>query len=107
MTDREKLIKLLKSNQDVLNAAGTSATATLRLADHLIANGVTMQQWIPVAERLPGDWCPVLVVLRDIEKPLIGSYRNNAWFWEKFGTTFVNGAVTHWMPLPEAPKEVE
>ena len=37
---REKLIELLRSNMNVLKAAGTSATATLRLADNLIANGV-------------------------------------------------------------------
>ena len=42
MTVRNRLIELLKSNQSVLQAAGTSATATLRLADHLIANGVTV-----------------------------------------------------------------
>lgn len=43
MDDREKLIKLLKSNQEILNAAGVSATATLRLADHLLANGVAVR----------------------------------------------------------------
>lgn len=41
MTDRKKLIALLRSNMNVLKAAGTSATATLRLADHLIDGGVT------------------------------------------------------------------
>ena len=38
---RKKLIELLKSDMNILKAAGTSATATLRLADNLIANGVT------------------------------------------------------------------
>lgn len=41
MTDRENLIALLRSDMNVLKAAGTSATATLRLADNLIAGGVT------------------------------------------------------------------
>ena len=36
---RKKLIELLRSDMNVLKAAGTSATATLRLADNLIANG--------------------------------------------------------------------
>ena len=60
---REKLIELLKS------AYGTSFNAPhLRehelepLADHLIANGVTVQRWIPVTERLPESQYPVLVV---------------------------------------------
>ena len=59
---REKLIELLKS------AYGTSFNAPhLRehelepLADHLIANGVTVQQWIPVTERLPESEKIVLV----------------------------------------------
>ena len=32
------------------------------IADHLIANGVTVQKWIPVTERLPESENPVLVV---------------------------------------------
>ena len=61
-------------------------------------------KWIPVTERLPEDWCPVLVMVREVEKPLLGSYRENVWFHERWNTTFINGAVTHWMPLPEPPK---
>jgi hypothetical protein len=61
-------------------------------------------KWIPVTERLPVDWCPVLVMVREIEKPLLGSYRENVWFHERWNTTLINGAVTHWMPLPEPPK---
>ena len=38
---RKKLIELLRSDMKVLKAAGTSATATLRLADILIDGGVT------------------------------------------------------------------
>ena len=32
------------------------------VADHLIRNGVTVQEWIPVTERLPESQNPVLVV---------------------------------------------
>lgn len=31
------------------------------IADDLIANGVTVQEWIPVTERLPEEWVDVLV----------------------------------------------
>ena len=64
-------------------------------------------KWIPVTERLPVDWCPVLVMVRGVGEPLLGSYRENVWFHERWNTTFIDGAVTHWMPLPEPPKEVK
>ena len=63
-----------------------------------------VQEWISVKDRLPVDWCPVLVMVRENEKPLLGSYRENVWFHEMWNTTFINGAVTHWMPLPQPPK---
>ena len=50
---REKLIELLRSNRTVLETAGKSATSLLRLADHLIANGVT----IPVRCKDCKCWC--------------------------------------------------
>ena len=108
MTNREKLIELIGQVQYL-------GGLELALADHLIDNGVHLgtnqatsdenKQWIPVSERLPVDWCPVLVMVRDVGRPLLGSYRENVWFHEQWNTTFINGAVTHWMPLPEAPKE--
>lgn len=112
---REKLIELLRSDTNVLKAAGTSATATLRLADNLIENGVTIQKWIPVTERLPDnkehDWVLAQVVEDNgfMHIPIVMEYRQqrNDWFEETYGwLSEHNGAftVTHWMPLPEPPK---
>lgn len=117
MTDREKLIELMRQvgacicnlcdggEEPFNHSAGI-------LADHLLANGVTFAtenhvggKWIPVTERLPVDWCPVLVMVREVGEPLLGSYRENVWFHERWNTTFIDGAVTHWMPIPEPPKE--
>lgn len=83
-------------------------------ADHLIANGVTIQRWIPVAERLPENNSPVLVYLKNYTIQggyvvHIGSY-DTAGFWflrTQPGITSIpvrEWVVTHWMPLPEAPK---
>lgn len=79
------------------------------IADHLIANGVTVQRWIPVTERLPGTE-KVLITNGDI---VMRGYRRPDGVW-KYGIELHEvwerlslNRVTHWMPLPELPKEGE
>lgn len=85
------------------------------IADRLIATGVTVQEWIPVTERLPDnkehDWVLAQVVEDSgyMHIPKVMEYRKNRndWFEETYGwLSEHNGAftVTHWMPLPEPPK---
>lgn len=111
---REKLIELLKllakgcvkevscrncEYQSV--GAGCSIYAA---ADHLIANGWTEQRWIPVTERLPeyGE----IVLAFGKRHATSGQFRGTSptkphwWHWK--GNTYKE--VSHWMPLPEAPK---
>lgn len=87
------------------------------IADHLIRNGVTVQEWIPVTERLPDnkehDWVLAQVVEDNgfMHIPNVMEYRQqrNDWLDETYGwLSEHNGAftVTHWMPLPEPPKGV-
>ena len=120
MTDREKLIKLLDAFSTPITLNGerlmdwTLPMAGLRkaLADYLLANGVTfandinVSSWIPVSERLPeiGDRC--LCNVKSFAFP--GSFYQTILKYDKFG--FVEGCiytddVTHWMLLPEPPKE--
>lgn len=107
MTDREKLVSWMLQG-DIEDEVSENTTQHREyIADHLLANGVVVREWIPVTERLPVDWCPVLVMVREVGEPLLGSYRENVWFHERWNTTFIDGAVTHWMPLPEPPKEGE
>ena len=75
MTDIEKLIELLKSSRDVW-VADSSAKI---LADHLIANGVTVQQWIPVAERLPDRKGNYLGFTGSTT--MVGYYKGNGIWW--------------------------
>ena len=71
------------------------------IAEYLIDNGVTVQRWIPVSERLPEYGQEVLVYTGNILKPVVMAFT----FWRKDYDTWLR--VTHWMPLPEPPKEVE
>lgn len=121
---RKKLIELLRNDMNVLKAAGTSATATLRLADNLIENGVTIQKWIPVTERLPElfdkdqDWSKTVLFITT-QGYIFSGYRHIAipqksfydddwtppyWLNESEELEFEDDEVTHWMPLPEPPK---
>lgn len=63
MSDREKLIELLKESKLCLKRFDEQYTdkTIAAIADYLISNGVTVQKWIPVSERLPEDDSPVLV----------------------------------------------
>jgi hypothetical protein len=61
-------------------------------------------RWIPVTERLPGrEW--VLCKCRaNIHEVL--SLRDGYWYHDP-QHQYMSGFVTHWMPLPEKPKEEE
>lgn len=93
---REKLIELMDEYLYPSSVEG--------MADHLIANGVTIQKWIPVTERLPEEWKDVLVLLRfgccetAVYLGVPGKWRVT-WYRDMIGVD----SVTHWMPLPEPP----
>ena len=69
-----------------------------KMADHLLANGVTVQKWIPVTERLPDYETEVLTYRKS------GISVETRWrtYWDY--DEFSDCPVTHWMHLPEAPK---
>ena len=69
-------------------------------------------EWISVEERLPDkkeyDWVLVNVLLTSENYygvPQIAELRNGKWWgYDDFPLSEVGCKVTHWMPLPEAPK---
>ena len=109
MTDvREKLVELLRSvpRQEEVSIGRGCGKSFVRLgiiADHLIANGVTIQRWIPVEERLPEPFEVVLVYDKS-DKCVSEAYmtRHKEWVGIR-----MKSDVSHWMPLPEPPKEEE
>ena len=68
-------------------------------------------KWIPVTERLPEDEEAVLILCK-IGKMFVG-YRKQLYGGEyvwriltaRDSTKEITQIVTHWMPLPEPPKE--
>ena len=74
-------------------------------ADHLISNGVTVQEWVSIDDRLPENGKEgVLIVLRWGEVD-IGWCEDGRWRSE-FVNEYEEGEVTHWMLLPQPPKGV-
>ena len=109
MDVREKLIDLLTGH-----SIDTQQDVEY-VADYLIRNGVTVQEWISVKDRLPDnkeyDWVLAQVVEDNgfMHIPRVMEYRQlrNDWFEDTYGwLSEHNGlfSVTHWMPLPERPK---
>jgi hypothetical protein len=115
MTDREKLIELLKAAdryefEETRNSGVYDREAAWGyIADHLLANGVTFQKWIPVSERLPEPETDVLIFRYGCAEVMTYRYDrhghlcfmdfdDSGYWWERKG-------ITHWMPLPEPPQE--
>ena len=108
MTEKEKLLDLIiaaKRNDP------ETGSFTEWLTDYLLANGVTVQKWIPVEERLPERFEKVLCwyeyrnkygkVVRTHD---IGFYfKDDAWGGEV--SNGYDAKVLAWMPLPDAYRE--
>ena len=112
MDIREKLVELL-DNAIINSDDNYGFPNTEQVADHLIANGVTVQEWVSVDDRLPEEGEYVLCVLKGFNyggKIQVCKFVPADKFKDKpYFEHFRNGfpSVTHWMPLPEPPEEVE
>lgn len=107
---REKLVDLIERAKRSMwgkNGLLCELARNLFMADYLLANGVTVQKWIPVTERLPDAYVSVLVQMPG-EEPfptVTAGFISNDGIW--FGGLYHRepGEVTHWMPMPEPPEE--
>ena len=122
MDVRGKLIDLIL---DAKRTAPETGSFTEYLADYLINNGVTVQEWISVDNRLPEDdekiesyydgrmSCKTVLVytkygiiipknrlsVRTTGNKYLDDQGTDGWIWAG-GTE----EVTHWMPMPQPPK---
>ena len=118
MDVREKIVELLR--EAPYNIFGNKLgncyfdSCLELIADHLITNGVTVQEWISVDDRLPDETGRYLVVKKRIAPDELGGNRTDIvilrffvddgfrmpthipdWINEE-----INEEITHWMPLP-------
>ena len=118
---REKLVELLLDMPFGNSTEEAEERHASDTADYLIANGVTVQEWISVKDRLP------VLHIDDYEEPdgsrVQFEVSEDQWVFTASGhktkARYETGAVfqgwvgdygetirdvTHWMPLPEPPK---
>ena len=118
MDVREKLLDLII---DAKRTDPETGSFTEYLADHLISNGVTVQEWINSEEMLPefpclaidvngnyvfipdgiltikdkhGEWCINASLAKEVR--LIDGTKMDALIWEN--------RIAYWMPLPKLPQ---
>ena len=118
MDVREKIVELLR--EAPYNIFGNKLgncyfdSCLELIADHLITNGVTVQEWISVDDRLPDETGRYLAVKKRIAPDELGGNRTDIvilrFFVDKgfrmptyipdWINEEINEEVTHWMPLP-------
>ena len=101
---REKLVELIGSTEygnGSLVGKNFQKGFIEKIASNLIARGVTVQEWIPVTERLPVTTCLNLAMTRH-GITVIAYFDGNVW---RYSETLSVVDATHWMPLPSAPKQ--
>ena len=117
MDVREKLVQILKQapfEGQVLDEWWWEEKIK-RIADHLISNGVTVQEWIPVTEMLPSKeeytakaedgteyYIRLLIAYKtDTVEYEIGYYDGYKWMTE-MPIRLIKDVVA-WMPFPNLP----
>ena len=100
MDVREKLVELLdRFVYDEWYGNGD-------IAEKLISNGVTVQEWISVKDRLPeaGGYVVCIAKRNPFSRfmPMVARIEKNGWV-NPITEQYIS-EVTHWMPLPPLPK---
>ena len=130
MDVRKKLVELLgniylpiMAGPDVIGEYRIPYKLKEEIADHLITNGVTVQEWISVKDRLPeedGTYLTALnhhfgahqgVSIRKFAKDgeTVDEYelagQKYVWYFYDIEYGYVpTDSVTHWMTMPQPPK---
>ena len=116
MNVSEKLVELLKNAKSAMKSENLSCdiARNMFVVDFMMANGVTVQEWISVDDRLPEETGRYLAVKKRIAPDELGGNRTDIVILRFFVDDgfrmpthipdWINGEineeVTHWMPLP-------
>ena len=92
MDVREKLVELIES------ARYWGSNTSEEIAGTLLENGVTVQEWISVDDRLPCEPMRCLVYTKR------GKYRGYEITYYNQGFYTQYAEVIYWMPIPQPPK---
>ena len=120
MANENRLIELLESAESAIYWNSEDKSFIEKIADHLIANGVTVNEWISVKDRLPevatthntrwGKSTDSIRVLcacvqadgkKMVKEGYCKVYSGGFVSWKIPGTIH---SVTHWQYLPQPPK---
>ena len=106
MDVREKLVDLLQYENNPVWRWFPNNMAMMQLADYLISNCVTVQEWISVKDRLPdvGGYVVCIAKRNPFSRfmPMVARIEKNGWV-NPITEQYIS-EVTHWMPLPHPPK---
>ena len=109
MDVREKLVELIGSTKygnGSLVRNNFQKGFIEKIATHLVANGVTVQEWISVKDRLPEEKGRYLTANKRCGDKIVVFdlwFGGGFWYVEEEDDVF-DFEVTHWMPMPEPPK---
>ena len=105
MDVREKLIELIAKAKYICANDYSDHTEDEYIADTLLDNGVTVQEWISVDDRLPdaGGYVVCIAKRNPFSRfmPMVARIEKNGWV-NPITEQYIS-EVTHWMPIP-APK---
>ena len=102
MDVREKLIEILR--KPIFPHELVDPTEAV--ADYLLANGVTVQEWISVEDRLPevGGYVVCIAKRNPFSRfmPMVARIEKNGWV-NPMTEQYIS-EVTHWMQMPQPLK---
>ena len=100
MDVREKLVDLIES------ARYWGSNTSEEIADNLLENGVTVQDWISVKDMLPeaGGYVVCIAKRNPFSRfmPMVARIEKNGWA-NPITEQYIS-EVTHWMTIPQPPK---
>ena len=106
MDVRKKLIELIAKAKYICTNDYSDHTEDEYIADTLLDNGVTVQEWISVDDELPevGGYVVCIAKRNPFSRfmPMVARIEENGWV-NPMNEQYIS-EVTHWMPMPAPPK---